>query len=157
MQKEIQKGNLVRIKKKSPQVGDGTAPIAAAFDLKASNSSISDLLRNVNPLDESFYKYIPKMFFEGENTPKKRYALPVVDSDGKALSAAQQDYFQDTVVRDKNGRLLTVYHGSPNVFTEFSHRFMNTNGNAHGRGFYFTDDAKYADGFKKDGGQLLKG
>ena len=86
-----------------------------------------------------------------------RYALSAVDSDGKALSAAQQDYFQDTVVRDKNGRLLTVYHGSPNVFTEFSHRFMNTNGNAHGRGFYFTDDAEYADGFKKDGGQLLKG
>lgn len=87
----------------------------------------------------------------------KKYALSVVDSDGKALSAAQQDYFKDSVVRDKNGRLLTVYHGSPNVFTEFSHRFMNTNGNAHGRGFYFTDDVEYADGFKKDGGQLLKG
>lgn len=92
-----------------------------------------------------------------DNGVKRQYALSAVDSDGKALSAAQQDYFQDTVVRDKNGRLLTVYHGSPNVFTEFSHRFMNTNGNAHGRGFYFTDDAEYADGFKKDGGQLLKG
>ena len=32
--------------------------------------SISDLLRNVNPLDESFYKYIPKMFFD-EKTLKK--------------------------------------------------------------------------------------
>lgn len=91
------------------------------------------------------------------NGVKRSYALSVVDSDGRALSAAQQDYFKDSVVRDKNGRLLTVYHGSPNVFTEFSHRFMNTNGNAHGRGFYFTDDAEYADGFKKDGGQLLKG
>ncbi len=77
------------------------------------------------------------------NGVKRSYALTVTDSDGKALSAAQQDYFKDTVVRDKNGRLLTVYHGSPNVFTEFSHRFMNTNGNAHGRGFYFTDDAEY--------------
>jgi hypothetical protein len=143
--------------KKDEVVAQGDTNNGVTQYPRSSNISISDLLRNVNPLDESFYKYIPKMFFEGENTPKKRYALPVVDSDGKALSAAQQDYFKDTVVRDKNGRLLTVYHGSPNVFTEFSHRFMNTNGNAHGRGFYFTDDAEYADGFKKDGGQLLKG
>lgn len=40
---------------------------------------------------------------------------------------------------------------------EFSYRFMNTNRNAHGRGFYFTEDMEYADGYKKDGGQLLKG
>ena len=52
LQKEIKKGNLVRIKKKSPQVGDGTAPIAAAFDLKASNSSISDSQPKVNTSDK---------------------------------------------------------------------------------------------------------
>ena len=86
-----------------------------------------------------------------------RYALPAVDSDNNTLSAAQQKYFKDSQVRDADGNLLVVYHGSPNQFTEFSHRFMNTNGNAHGRGFYFTENAEYANGFKKDGGQLLKG
>lgn len=143
--------------KKDEVVAQGNTNNGVTQYPHSSNISISDLLRNVNPLDESFYKYIPKMFFDGEKGTKKQFALTVTDSDGKVLSAAQQDYFKDTVVRDKNGRLLTVYHGSPNVFTEFSHRFMNTNGNAHGRGFYFTDDAEYADGFKKDGGQLLKG
>ena len=143
--------------KKDEVVAQGNTNNGVTQYPHSSNISISDLLRNVNPLDESFYKYIPKMFFDGEKGTKKQFALTVTDSDGKVLSAAQQDYFKDSVVRDKNGRLLTVYHGSPNVFTEFSHRFMNTNGNAHGRGFYFTDDAEYADGFKKDGGQLLKG
>ena len=33
----------------------------------SSNINIADLLKNVNPLDENFYKYIPKMFFEGKN------------------------------------------------------------------------------------------
>ncbi len=34
----------------------------------SSTISIYDLLRNVNPKDESFYKYIPKQFFESENS-----------------------------------------------------------------------------------------
>lgn len=32
----------------------------------SSNINIAQLLKNVNPSDESFYKYIPKMFFEEE-------------------------------------------------------------------------------------------
>ena len=60
-------------------------------------------------------------------------------------------------VRDGNGNLLTVYHGSPSKFTVFKHSKMNTHGNAHGRGFYFTEDKNMAEGYEKDGGQLLKG
>lgn len=47
----------------------------------SSNISIADLLRNVNPLDESFYKYIPKMFFEGEKSTKKQFAISSKESD----------------------------------------------------------------------------
>ena len=38
----------------------------------SSNISISDLFANVNPKDESFYKYIPKGFLGGKT---KRYSL----------------------------------------------------------------------------------
>lgn len=86
-----------------------------------------------------------------------RFSLPETDSDGKTISAEQRKYFSGTKVVDEQGRLLTVYHGSPKTFTEFSHRFMNTHGNAHGRGFYFTENMNYAEGYRKDGGQLLKG
>lgn len=86
-----------------------------------------------------------------------RFALPETDSDGKTISAEQRKYFSGTKVVDEQGRLLTVYHGSPKTFTEFSHRFINTHGNAHGRGFYFTEDMNYAEGYQKEGGQLLKG
>jgi len=53
--------------------------------------------------------------------------------------------------------LLVVYHGSGNQFNEFLHRYMGINGNAHGRGFYFTEDKSYAEGYKKENGQLLEG
>ena len=71
--------------KKDEVVAQGNTNNGVTQYPRSSNISISDLLRNVNPLDESFYKYIPKMFFEGENTPKKRYALSSTHADGVDL------------------------------------------------------------------------
>ena len=34
------------------------------------------------------------------------------DSDGKQLSKEQQDYFKDSKMRDDNGNLKVMYHGS---------------------------------------------
>ena len=36
-----------------------------------------------------------------------------VDSDGNELSAEQQEYFRDSKVRDADGRLMVMYHGTP--------------------------------------------
>lgn len=37
-----------------------------------------------------------------------------VDTDGNKLSAEQQEYFADSKIRDEDGRLLVVYHGTNN-------------------------------------------
>lgn len=79
------------------------------------------------------------------------------DSDGAELSEGQQAYFEDSLVRDADGRLLVVYHGSPKVFTEFSADFMSEHGSSEGQGFYFTDSEAMASGYEKQGGQLLRG
>ena len=42
-----------------------------------------------------------------------------VDSEGRELSEAQQEFFKDSKVRDEEGRLLTVYHTTDNDFTVF--------------------------------------
>lgn len=42
-----------------------------------------------------------------------------LDSEGRQLSAAQQRFFKDSNVRDKNGNLLVMYHGSLDDFTVF--------------------------------------
>lgn len=80
-----------------------------------------------------------------------------VDSDGNSLSLEQAEYFKDSKVRDENGNLLVVYHGSEAVFNEFKHRYINTHGSQEGRGFYFTDSVNMARGYERGGGQLLKG
>lgn len=79
------------------------------------------------------------------------------DSDGNALTEAQQRYFADSQVRDEDGNLKVVYHGSPAIFTEFSADFMSSHGSSEGQGFYFTDYKPMAEGYQKSGGQLLEG
>lgn len=83
--------------------------------------------------------------------------VPATDSTGRELSAEQREYFFGSKVVDAEGRLKPVYHGSPAVFTEFSPDFMSQHGSSEGQGFYFTDYKPMAEGYQKDGGQLLEG
>lgn len=73
-----------------------------------------------------------------------------LDSSGRELSNAQQEYFKDSVVRDEQGRLKLMYHGtSTGGFTVF-----DTFGGNHGLfgiGSYFTDSKNVAEGYTKKG------
>ena len=71
-----------------------------------------------------------------------RYSLS--DSNGKKLSAAQSEYFKDSRVRDENGNLMVMYHGTPNGdFTVFKD------------GTYFTDSKEYADRYQNPGASSI--
>lgn len=105
---------------------------------------------NIIPLSERF------------NTKNDDIRYSLKDSEGKTLTEAQAEFFKDSKIRDENGNLLVVYHGSPAKFTVFNHNKINAHGNAHGRGFYFTEKKSKAEGYKnvsvtQEGGQLLKG
>ena len=89
------------------------------------------------------------------NNPDIRYELR--DNQGRELTKAQAEKFKDSQVRDKGGRLKTVYHGSSAVFNVFSADFMSQHGSSEGQGFYFTDYKDMAEGYQKKGGQLLEG
>ena len=53
----------------------------------------------------------------------------------------------------KKGRAkMLVYHGSKELFTEFSYSRIGTNGTTEGQGFYFTDNLQVAKSYSdKDG------
>ena len=90
-----------------------------------------------------------------KGNPDIRYELR--DNQGRELTKAQAENFKDSQVRDKDGRLKTVYHGSSAVFNVFSADFMSQHGSSEGQGFYFTDYKDMAEGYQKKGGQLLEG
>ena len=56
-----------------------------------------------------------------------------VDSEGTELSKEQQEYFKNSKVRDENGNLLVMYHGTGKLFNTF-----NMNDGMLGKGAYFT-------------------
>lgn len=51
---------------------------------------------------------------------KEKFSLR--DSAGRELTAAQQDYFRDSQVRDADGNLLVMYHQTEGAFTVFDTR-----------------------------------
>ena len=70
--------------------------------------------------------------------------LSRTDNNGRTLTNEQQEYFKNSKVRDSEGRLMRVYHGTYDDFTTFNLDHTK-NANDLGKGFYFTnkiDDAK---------------
>ena len=68
----------------------------------------------------------------------------------------EHDQENASKVVDENGEPRVVYHGSGAKFNTFSHKFAMKNGAVKGRGFYFTDDQGYAEGFAPKGGHLFE-
>lgn len=80
--------------------------------------------------------------------PDIRYSLKA--SNGYSLSEAQAEYFKDSKVRDENGNLLVMFHGTSNgTFTAF-----DTYGGKFGlfgMGSYFTDNPQVALSYTEKG------
>ena len=70
----------------------------------------------------------------------------ISSDNGTTLTKEQVEFFKDSKVRDKNGNLKMVYHGSPNEFTVFDRNKLGKRGTFKSAklGFYFTDDLTYA-------------
>lgn len=106
-------------------------------------------------------KHIPYEFYDASNGTTRqdvirkidsaRFALPDTDSTGKKLSTQQREFFANSKVVDKDGRLLMVYHGTPNGdFYTFEYDKSRQTGTDYGKAFYFTTNLKNAKGYAKD-------
>ena len=82
---------------------------------------------------------------------EKRFALDESyqeDNTGAKLSKQQQEYFKDSKIRDKDGRLLRVYHGTSLAFTEFDRDYLGSSsghGSGTNAGFFFAADMDHAE------------
>ena len=64
-----------------------------------------------------------------------------MDNKSRLLSQQQADYFKDSIVRDENGKLLTMYHGSSYDFDVFDKEHIRAfESDAPYNGFWFSDD-----------------
>jgi hypothetical protein len=79
-----------------------------------------------------------KSTLNGKKDEKPKYSLPDTDSNGNKLTDAQREFFKDSKVRDEQGRLLTVYHSTPNEFYTFRKR---ERAGLSGKGIYFARES----------------
>lgn len=74
-----------------------------------------------------------------ENLQDVRFSRPIQDSEGRNLSEGQQEFFKDSKLKDEYGRLLVMYHGTPQGgFTVFKPDIS-----------YFTANRDYAEEYAR--------
>lgn len=88
-----------------------------------------------------------KLLAKKGNLDNLRYALPETDSNGNKLSKEQREYFADSKVIDKNGKLCILYHGTDADFTVFDNSKGLTS--IVEGGLYFTKNKQVAESFSK--------
>ena len=95
-----------------------------------------------------------------QNDVKQKFSV-TEDSQGRELSEAQQAYFRDSAVRDEDGRLMVMYHGTRaenGDFTVFDYSKAVKKGGlglkALGKGNYFT--SKQLNGTERFGSRVIE-
>lgn len=88
----------------------------------------------------------------GEEREKVKFSEEdTTDSTGRELTAQQREYFKDSKVRDEQGRLLTLYHGTT-AYGEFT-KFRRGRSGWLGPGIYLTSDLSYAERYANSMGK----
>ena len=129
------------------------APATTAFKV-----SIADFLEIVNETYRSILSADVLKHFGAERPADGYYSDRVLysdrDSDGHQLSKEQLEFFNDSKVRDADGNLMVMYHGTANggAFTVFDGDKLGneTRTTQIGQGFYFTNVKKEAEAYTKN-------
>ena len=107
--------------------------------LEGTDVAIPDNVVSPNLLNELKKAGVPI-----EESGKVKYSVShETDANGNELSLAVQKRFANSKVRDENGKLKVMYHGSPETFTVFDKSKAKASG-YYGKGFYFTDSDSHA-------------
>ena len=96
-----------------------------------------------------------------QNKGETAYSL---DNQGRELTKQQQEYFKDSKVRDSEGNLMVMYHGTEsNVglpenekFSVFDRDRAGSHGTYYGAGFYFTPNMESAQDYAKSKGDVYQ-
>ena len=79
---------------------------------------------------------------------EKYLGKPKIQQSKVELSPQQQEFFRDSVVRDGNGDLIPMYHGTRGDFTIFGDKSTSSSSNSHSSvGYWFTPNEEGAKNF----------
>ena len=107
-----------------------------------------------------------KQEYKNNEMASTKYKVSDINTDnqGRELSKQQQEFFKDSKVRDEDGNLMVMYHGTEsNVglpenerFTIFDRDRAGSHGSYYGSGFYFTPYSETAQDYAKSRGNVYE-
>lgn len=138
-----------RIKNAQEQIDDlkwqimNASPDDTDFDLRAANSRISELRNAIEGYQAPTEPTKAKTVADLMNEPKQKTVADLM------LSPEQEEFFKGSKLRDENGKLMRVYHSSPNKFTTFDDSKLgkNTAYTNTAFGHFVTPDADFSSRF----------
>lgn len=94
-------------------------------------------------------KYSGDEHFDSKETAQEKYEENLKSSLGAIPRASKKtdSTFENSKVRDADGNLLTVYHGSVVDFQDFNPEFTGGGNDSYGSGFYFNTDEATANSY----------
>lgn len=140
--------NLQEILNNNPFIYDeilleGNKPITEYIkSVTIPENSSQELINKLNELGIEINYYKPGLSYNETKEVNTEYSLSK-DSQGRELTPQQQEYFKDSKVRDNEGKLLEVFHGTTsggfNIF-DSSKLGSTTQALDSKLGFHFTDN-----------------
>ena len=128
--------DITNIKERASNYSVKTVSVANSYI----NNSIPSSNENVNTTKYSIQ--------ESENNSG---SFSMQDNQGRTLTKEQQEFFKDSKVRDEDGNLLEVYHGTKtNGINIFNYAPNRQTGTDYGKAYYFTTDYIKAQGYQYD-------
>lgn len=148
-----------RIKNAQEQIDDlkwqimNASPDDTDFDLRAANSRISELRNAIEGYQAPAEPTKAKTVADLMNEPKQKTVADLM------LSPEQEEFFKGSVMRDSEGKLMPVYHSSPNKFTAFDDSRLgeNTAYSNTAFGHFVTPDADFSSRFMDIDNRGIKG
>lgn len=120
---------------------------------RTNNGGEKHVYKNQRTLEENYEGNRPLVVERGrikysmKESENNSGSFSMQDSKGRKLSKEQQEYFKDSKVRDENGNLKTMYHGSNNKFSVFKHGEAYRGSSKASVGYWFTETAEGARNF----------
>ena len=131
-------------------------PVKPVFDNEYITSLLMDYVKSQKVKDAEVTKAMPKVLdrITKEIVKSDGVKFSDRDSNGNELSKEQTEFFKDSKVRDADGNLMVVYHGTANggAFTVFDGDKLGNESRTTqiGQGFYFTNMKNEAEAYMQN-------
>ncbi len=165
IQRELQKGNLVRIKNRSTQASESTSPINADYGMNTSNTNISQNASGVNnnsmqsgrknSLVSENQKAVGDYNIYGRDVKlASDEVVPVQERQSKTLQEEFEDFLSGTTDTEKKNDIFNSFRiTKPNDYIHVQRQVFNTLKN---EGFFTSEDSRSRTDVNEESGMVVE-